>query len=108
MIVEVRDGPRDSPQTVLALVLCTSHHRAVHTGQIVYATKLLTEGSLDELWMKTMLERGQRFGGGPAGSISYTRSAPKSAARVRPGGSGSSDASICCCLGRTSATCTTT
>ena len=27
---------------------------AVHTGQIVYATKLLTEGSLDELWMKTM------------------------------------------------------
>ena len=39
---------------MLALVLRTSHHWAVHTGQIVYATKLLTQGSLDELWMKTM------------------------------------------------------
>lgn len=54
-LLEVRDVPRDSPQSVLALVLRTSHHWAVHTGQIVYATKLLTAGSLDELWMKTML-----------------------------------------------------
>ena len=53
-LLEVREVPRDSPQSVLALVLRTSHHWAVHTGQIVYATKLLTEGSLDELWMKTM------------------------------------------------------
>ncbi len=53
-LLEVRDVPRDSPQSVLALVLRTSHHWAVHTGQIVYATKLLTEGGLDELWMKTM------------------------------------------------------
>jgi uncharacterized damage-inducible protein DinB len=53
-LLEARDVPRDSPQSVLALVLRTSHHWAVHTGQIVYATKLLTEGSLDELWMKTM------------------------------------------------------
>ena len=28
-------------------------HMAVHTGQIVYVTKMLQEGSLDELWMKT-------------------------------------------------------
>jgi len=53
-LLEAREVPRDSPQSVLALVLRTSHHWAVHTGQIVYATKLLTEGSLDELWMKTM------------------------------------------------------
>ena len=54
-LLEARDVPRDAPQSVLALVLRTSHHWAVHTGQIVYATKLLTQGSLDELWMKTML-----------------------------------------------------
>lgn len=54
-LLETREVPRDSPQTVLALVLRTSHHWSVHTGQIVYATKLLTEGGLDELWMKTML-----------------------------------------------------
>jgi uncharacterized damage-inducible protein DinB len=53
-LLEGREVPRDSPQSVLALVLRTSHHWAVHTGQIVYATKLLTEGGLDELWMKTM------------------------------------------------------
>ena len=53
-LLEVREVPRDSPQSVLALVLRTSHHWSVHTGQIVYATKLLTQGSLDELWMKTM------------------------------------------------------
>ena len=53
-LLEAREVPRDSPQSVLALVLRTSHHWAVHTGQIVYATKVLTEGGLDELWMKTM------------------------------------------------------
>lgn len=53
-LLEVREVPRDSPQSVLALVLRITHHWAVHTGQIAYATKLLTEGSLDELWMKTM------------------------------------------------------
>jgi hypothetical protein len=54
-LLEVREVPRDAPQTVLALVLRTSHHWSVHTGQIVYATKQLTQGGLDELWMKTML-----------------------------------------------------
>lgn len=53
-LLEVREVPREPPQTVLALVVRTSHHWAVHTGQIVYATKLLTRGGLDELWMKTM------------------------------------------------------
>jgi uncharacterized damage-inducible protein DinB len=53
-LLDVRDVPRDAPQSVLALVLRTSHHWAVHSAQIVYATKLLTESGLDELWMKTM------------------------------------------------------
>jgi uncharacterized damage-inducible protein DinB len=42
------------PQTVLALLLRTAHHWAVHTGQIVFAAKALKEGAFDELWMKTM------------------------------------------------------
>ena len=53
-LLEVREVPREAPHTVLALVLRTSHHWSVHTGQIVYATKHLTQGGLDELWMKTM------------------------------------------------------
>jgi uncharacterized damage-inducible protein DinB len=54
-LLEMRDVPREAPHSVLALVVRSSHHWAVHTGQIVYATKLLTQGSLDELWMKTMI-----------------------------------------------------
>lgn len=54
-LLDVREVPRERPHTVLALVLRTSHHWAVHTGQIAYATKLITGGGLDELWMKTML-----------------------------------------------------
>jgi len=53
-LLEVREVPREAPHTVLALVLRTSHHWSVHTGQIVYATRQLTQGGLDELWMKTM------------------------------------------------------
>jgi hypothetical protein len=33
-------------------------HVAAHTGQIVYATKLLQEGSLSELWMVSHSEHG--------------------------------------------------
>lgn len=54
-LMDVRDVPREKPHTVLALVVRTSHHWAVHTGQIVYATKALTAGGLGELWMKTMI-----------------------------------------------------
>ena len=43
------------PYTVLNLLLRTSHHWAVHVGQMVYAAKALREGVFDELWMKTML-----------------------------------------------------
>jgi uncharacterized damage-inducible protein DinB len=45
------------PQTVLALLLRTSHHWAVHTGQIVFAAKAVRPGAFDELWMKTMERR---------------------------------------------------
>jgi uncharacterized damage-inducible protein DinB len=53
-LLDVREVPREKPHTVLALVLRTSHHWAVHTGQIVLATKALVGGGLDELWTKTM------------------------------------------------------
>jgi uncharacterized damage-inducible protein DinB len=44
------------PFTVLNLLLRTSHHWAVHVGQMVYAAKALREGVFDELWMKTMFK----------------------------------------------------
>ena len=53
-LLETSDRAGD-PQTVLALLLRTAHHWAVHTGQIVYAAKAMKEGVFDELWMKTML-----------------------------------------------------
>jgi uncharacterized damage-inducible protein DinB len=43
----------DKPFTVLNLLLRTSHHWAVHTGQMVYVTKSLKEGVFDDLAMKT-------------------------------------------------------
>jgi len=52
-LLEVSDRAGE-PQTLLGLVQRTAHHWAVHTGQIVYATKALREGAFDELWMKTM------------------------------------------------------
>ena len=45
------------PFTVLALLLRTSHHWAVHTGQIVFAVKASKPGAFEELWMKTMERR---------------------------------------------------
>jgi hypothetical protein len=41
-------------QTVQYLISRTTHHWAVHTGQIVYATKLRAPGALNELWEKTL------------------------------------------------------
>jgi len=53
-LMEVTDGAGE-PFTVLNLLLRTSHHWAVHVGQMVYTAKALREGVFDELWMKTML-----------------------------------------------------
>jgi uncharacterized damage-inducible protein DinB len=41
-------------QTMQYLVSRTSHHWAVHTGQIVYITKLRQPGALKELWERTL------------------------------------------------------
>jgi uncharacterized damage-inducible protein DinB len=38
--------------TVFEQIFGIAMHMATHTGQIVYATKLLKEGSLDELWIR--------------------------------------------------------
>jgi uncharacterized damage-inducible protein DinB len=52
-LLEVNDRAGE-PYTALALVQRTSHHWAVHTGQIVYAAKMLQSGAVDELWYRSM------------------------------------------------------
>jgi uncharacterized damage-inducible protein DinB len=54
-LLEVTDRAGE-PFTVLNLLLRTSHHWAVHVGQMVYTAKALREGVFDELWMTTMLK----------------------------------------------------
>jgi uncharacterized damage-inducible protein DinB len=54
-LLEVTDRAGE-PFTILNLLLRTSHHWAVHVGQMVYAAKALQDGVFDELWMKTMLK----------------------------------------------------
>ena len=47
--------PTEEPNyygTVFEQMLGIAIHLATHTGQIVYATKLLKEGSVDELWIR--------------------------------------------------------
>ncbi|MCM3872370.1 MAG: DUF1572 domain-containing protein [Pyrinomonadaceae bacterium] len=39
-------------------ILGVAIHLATHTGQIVYVTKMLKEGSVNELWMQTHREAG--------------------------------------------------
>ena len=38
--------------TYAQILLHVSHHNAAHMGQIVWVTKMLHAGALDELWMK--------------------------------------------------------
>jgi hypothetical protein len=47
--------PTDEPDyvaTLFDMIFNVSIHLATHAGQIVYITKMLKEGSLDELWIK--------------------------------------------------------
>jgi len=47
--------PTEEPdyyKTVFEQIFGIAMHMATHTGQIVYATKLLKEGSVDELWIR--------------------------------------------------------
>ena len=39
--------------TYAQLLLHVTHHNAAHMGQIVWITKMLHPGALDELWMKS-------------------------------------------------------
>lgn len=43
---------QDYVPTVFDLIFNIAIHLATHTGQIVYVTKLLKEGSIDELWIR--------------------------------------------------------
>jgi len=52
-LLEIGDRAGE-PFTALALVQRTTHHWAVHTGQIVYAAKMLQSGAVDELWYRSM------------------------------------------------------
>jgi hypothetical protein len=38
--------------TVFDLIFNIAIHLATHAGQIVYITKMLKEGSVDELWIR--------------------------------------------------------
>lgn len=42
----------DYVPTLFEMIFNISIHLATHAGQIVYITKMLKEGSLDELWIK--------------------------------------------------------
>ena len=47
--------PSDEPDyvpTIFDVLFNISIHLATHTGQIVYITKMLNEGSVDELWIR--------------------------------------------------------
>ena len=41
------------PTTYGQILLHVTHHNAAHMGQIVWITKMLHPGALDELWMKS-------------------------------------------------------
>jgi hypothetical protein len=52
-------GPTDEPAyvpTVFDLFFNVAVHVATHAGQIVFTTKMLKEGSVDELWIRTHRE----------------------------------------------------
>lgn len=49
---EASEEPSYTP-TLFHLLLNVSVHMATHAGQIVYIAKMLKEGSIDELWIRT-------------------------------------------------------
>ncbi|HWP42170.1 MAG TPA: DUF1572 family protein [Blastocatellia bacterium] len=51
-LLDSTDDPSYNP-TVFDLIFNVSIHLATHTGQILYITKMLEQGSLDELWIQT-------------------------------------------------------
>ena len=58
---ETLDAPSPEPAmaaVILEDLLNIATHVATHTGQIVWITKMLQEGALDEVWMKTHRDGG--------------------------------------------------
>lgn len=51
-LLDPTDEPSYNP-TVFDLIFNVAAHLAMHAGQIVYITKMLKEGSIDELWIRT-------------------------------------------------------
>jgi uncharacterized damage-inducible protein DinB len=50
----MKSTDRTGKETTYAQILMhVTHHNAVHMGQIVWITKMLHPGALDELWMKS-------------------------------------------------------
>ncbi len=43
---------QDYVPTIFDLIFNIAIHLATHTGQIIYVTKMLKEGSVDELWIR--------------------------------------------------------
>ena len=39
--------------TFAQILLHVTHHNATHMGQIVWVTKMLHPGAIDDIWMKT-------------------------------------------------------
>ena len=50
-LLDATDEP-DYVPTTFDLIFNIAIHLATHTGQIVYVTKMLKEGSVDELWIR--------------------------------------------------------
>lgn len=49
--LETSDEPSYVP-TLFDVILNIAVHLATHTGQIIYVTKMLEEGAVDELWIR--------------------------------------------------------
>jgi len=48
---------RDYVPTIFDMIFNIAIHLATHTGQIVFVTKMLNEGSVDELWIRAHKEK---------------------------------------------------
>ena len=48
---------QDYVPTIFDMIFNIAIHLATHTGQIVFVTKMLNEGSVDELWIRAHKEK---------------------------------------------------
>lgn len=54
--LQERTAGIEPPMTVLECLMRMSHHWAWHAGQVVFVTKLLREGSVTDLFRRTMVK----------------------------------------------------